>query len=218
MRSVWGRCPELPVRVLDGVHRHACALGRTVASDDLFLLAMTELDDAQPARRALARCGIDSERLMPQIKVEGDGRLDPGQGLHFAPAYYLLLGRAQGFAATLGDGAITPEHVLLALLWDPGSVSSFLVWRLGTRRERIVERLQDLGVPTPPSALPRQREVDWGPRVWFDRVDVPFVINHLRARIPPGTRWGFNYEGHRAWAIAESSVDLDALVSAAKPT
>jgi hypothetical protein len=206
------------MRLLDGVHRHACALGRTVASDDLFLLAITELDSAEPARRALAACGIDSERLKPHIKVEGDGRLDPAQGLHYAPAYYLLLGRAQGFAATLGDGAITPEHVLLALLWDPASVSSSHVWRLGTSRERIVERLHDLGVPTPAAALPRQREIEWGRRVWFDRADVPHVINHLRARIAPATRWGFNYEGHRAWAIAESSVDLDELFSAAKPT
>jgi hypothetical protein len=200
------------------VHRHACALGRTVASDDLFLLALTELDDAQPARRALAAGGIDAERLMAHIKVEGDGPLDRAQGLLYAPAYYLLLGRAQGFAATLGDGAITPEHVLLALLWDPASVSSSLVWRLGAGRERIVERLRDLGVPTPAATLPPQREIEWGPRVWFDRADVAAVIDHLRAVIPPGTRWGFNYEGHRAWAIAESSVDLDALVTAAEPT
>jgi hypothetical protein len=49
-----------------------------------------------------------------------------------------------------------------------------------------------------------------------DRADVRRVVDHLRLHIPPGTRWGFNYEGHRAWAIAESSVDLDALVSAAQ--
>ena len=106
MRSVWGRCRELPVRVLDGVHRHACALGRTVASDDLFLLAMTELDDAQPARRALAGCGIDSERLMPHIKVEGDGRLDLGQGLHFAR----LLPAARSGTGVRGDAGRRRDH------------------------------------------------------------------------------------------------------------
>jgi hypothetical protein len=31
----------------------------------------------------------------------------------------------------------------------------------------------------------------------------------------PATTWGFNYEGERAWARAESSVDLEALVRAA---
>jgi hypothetical protein len=125
MTSVWGRCPELPVRLLDGVHAHALALGRVFASDDLFLLAIACLDEARPARRALAAEGIDSRRLMSQ------------------------------------------------------------------------------------------REVEWGPRVWFDRADVRAVVDHLRAHIAPGTRWGFNYEGAGAWAIAEAAVDLDALVSAA---
>jgi hypothetical protein len=216
--SVWGRSPELPERVLDAVHRQACALGRTVASDDLFLLAISELDDAQPARRALAAGGIDSARLMAHIKVEGDAPLDPAEGLHYAPAFYLMLGRAQAFAATLGDGTITPEHVVLALLWDPATVSSSLVRRLGTTREQVVNSLRDLGVSTPAAELPRQCEIEWGPRVWFDRADVAGVIDNLRARIPPGTRWGFNYEGDRAWAIADSSIDLAAFVSAAKRT
>jgi hypothetical protein len=215
MTSVWGRCPGLPARLLDGVHGHALALGRAVASDDLFLLAIACLDEAQPARRALAAEGIDSRRLMSLIKVRGDGALDPAQPMTYAPAYYLLKGRAQGFAATLGDGRITPEHVLLALLWDPASRSSYLVWRLGSTRERIVERLRDMGIPTPAAALPPLREVEWGPRVWFDRADVRAVVDHLRAHIAPGTRWGFNYESTGAWAIAESAVDLDAMVNAA---
>jgi hypothetical protein len=54
-----------------------------------------------------------------------------------------------------------------------------------------------------------------GPRAWFDRADVRAVVDHLRAHIALGTRWGFNYEGTGAWAIAESAVDLDAMVSAA---
>jgi hypothetical protein len=215
MTSVWGRCRGLPARLLGGVHGHALALGRAVASDDLFLLAIACLDEAQPARRALATEGIDSPRLMSLIKVGGDGPLDPGQPMTYAPAYYLLKGRAQGFAATLGDGRITPEHVLLALLWDPASRSSYLVWRLGSTRERIVERLRDMGIPTPAAALPPLREVEWGPRVWFDRADVRAVVDHLRAHIAPGTRWGFNYESTGAWAIAESAVDLDAMVNAA---
>jgi hypothetical protein len=37
----------------------------------------------------------------------------------FSPACYLVLGRAQGFAAALGDGPMTVEHLLLALVWDP---------------------------------------------------------------------------------------------------
>jgi hypothetical protein len=187
-----------------------------VADDDLFLMALTCLDEGRPARRVLDAEGIDARQLLAEIKVSGDAPIDPAAPLTFSPAYYALEGRTQGFAAALGTGRITPEHVLLGLVWDPASRSSHLVWRLGASRERIVERLRDLGIPTPAAPLPRQREVEWGARVWFDRADVRRVVDHLRLHIPPGTRWGFNYEGHRTWAIAESSVDLDALVSAAQ--
>jgi hypothetical protein len=198
------------------VEAHARALGRTVADDDLFLVALTCLDEGRPVRRALAAERIDARRLLALIKVSGDAPLDPPAALTFAPAYYTLQGRAQGFAAALGDGEITPEHVLLALVWDPGSRSSYLLWRLGASPQRIIERLRDLGIPTPAAPLPRQREVEWGGRVWFDRADVRRIVDHLRTHIPPGTLWGFNYEGHRAWAIAETSVELDSLVSAAQ--
>lgn len=208
----------LPGGLLESVAAHARDLGRAVALDDLFLLAIAELDETQPARRALAAEGITAARLLANVRVGGDGPLDPPTGLTFAPAYYALEGRAQGFAAALGDGTITPEHVLLALLWDPGTISSHLVWRLGGDRGRILKGLRDLGVPTPPSPLPPHREVEWGGKVWFDRADVDRVLGHLRLHIPPGTLWGFNYEGERAWARAEAIVDLDALVVAALQT
>jgi hypothetical protein len=51
--------------------------------------------------------------------------------------------------------------------------------------------------------------------VWFDREHVPAVLEQLRLHLPPETSWGFNYEGDRAWAIAESSVDLATLVEQA---
>jgi hypothetical protein len=52
--SVWGNPPRLPSAILDPGIAHASELGRTVASDDLFLLALTELGEAVPTRRALA--------------------------------------------------------------------------------------------------------------------------------------------------------------------
>jgi hypothetical protein len=213
MTSVWGRCPPLPRAVRDRASAHARSLGRQVADDDLFLVAVAGLHEGRPARRALAAEGIDEDRLLSMVRVSGDG--PPAVGLTFSPAYFKLEGRAQGFAAALGDGRITPEHVLLALVWDPGSRSSYLLWRLGVPRERIIERLRELGVPTPMAPLPEQRELKWGPQVWFDRAQVRAVVDCLRARIPPGTRWGFNYAADRAWAIAEAHVDLPALVSAA---
>jgi Clp amino terminal domain, pathogenicity island component len=182
----------LPERVQEALGELAGA----AKEDDLFLVAIAGLDEEQPARRALAAEGIDEGRLLSLVRVGGDG--PPAAPLTFSPAYFQMEGRAQGFAAVLGDGRITPEHVLLALLWDPSSTSSYLLWRLGIPRERIVEHLHDFSIPTPTAPLPRQREIEWGPRVWFGRTQVRRVVDHLRARIPPGTRWGFNYDGDRA--------------------
>jgi hypothetical protein len=139
--------------------------------------------------------------------------LPPVSGI--SPAYYSMHGRAEAFAAALGDGRITPEHVLLALLWDPSGHSSQLLWRLGVSRERLVERLRELAVQVPAAPLPPQREIEWGERVWFDRRDVGRVIDQLPFHIPPATRWGFNYADDRAWAVAESKVDLHGLVTTA---
>jgi hypothetical protein len=133
VRPVWGERAELPPEILEAVAAQARRLGRLIASDDL-LLALTVLDEAQPARQALAAEGIEAERLQAAIRVGGDGPLEPPSGLLYAPAHYSMRGRADGFAATLGDGRIAPEHVLLALLWDPMSHSSQLLRRLGVSR------------------------------------------------------------------------------------
>jgi Clp amino terminal domain, pathogenicity island component len=215
MRSVWGRSPQIPGWILDAVAAHASQLGRTIISDDLFLLALTELDEATRARRALAAAGVNTAAVLAEIRVAGDRSLPVQPPLQFAPASYTMHGRAEGFAVALGDGRITPEHILLAVLWDPMSHSSQLLWRLGVSRERIVDRLRELGVPVPGAPLPHQSEVEYGERVWFARDDVRRVLDHLRLHIPPGTQWRFNYEGDRAWARAEASVDLPVLVRAA---
>lgn len=213
--SVWGPNPGFPRRVLDAVSAHAKELGRGVASDDLFLLALTGVDASRPARCALEQEGIDADLLLTKIRTGGDRASDAPRALMFAPAYYSVQGRAQGFAAALGTGKITPEAVLLAVLWDPNSHSSQLLWRLGVKRERIVERLRDLGVAVPPAPVPPQHPVEYGEKVWFERRDVGPVIRQLQQHIPPGTRWGFNYEEDRAWAFAEASVDLEELVNTA---
>jgi hypothetical protein len=215
MKGPWGERPLLPRDIRVGVLSAARRLGRQVASDDLFLLAVAELPDESAARQALEAEGVDAERLLAEIRTGGDGPSELEGGLTYAPAFYSMQGRAEAFAAALGDGAIASEHVLVALLWDPMTASSQLLWRLGVSRERIVEQLGDLGVPVPRAPLPVQREIEVGERVWFDRKDVRSVLDHLRRQIPPGTVWGFNYEGDRAWVLAEASVDVEALVGRA---
>jgi hypothetical protein len=211
--SVWAESARLPSAVLDGAARHARQLGRGVASDDLFLLALADLDGSQPAGRALAAVGVSSERLLPYIRTSGDDSDRPSErGLRFAPAFYTLQGLAQGFAASLGDGVISPEHVLLAILWTGHSHSLPALRHLDVTREAIIEELRELGVPVPQAELPRLVEVEFGERVWFERDQTSEVLDHVRLHLSPDTHWGFNYDGDRAWIHAERSVDMIALV------
>lgn len=213
MTSVWAGSARLPSAVFDGAARNALELGRVVVSDDLFLLALADLDESQPARRALAAAGVTGERLLQHIRTSGDDVGRPsGGGLRFAPAYYTLHGLAQGFAATLGDGVISAEHVLLAILWTGNSHAFAALRHLDVTRETIVHELSELGIPVPRAQLPRLVEVEWGERVWFERDQIGDVLDHVRLHLDPDTHWGFNYEANRAWIHAERSVDMDALV------
>lgn len=213
VRSTWRR---LPAQIERTVIDTGLEMRRQVAGDDLFLLALARLAPESPTRQVLEAEGVTAEVLLERIRTEGDGGTASGNGMTYAPAYYLMHGRADAFAATLGDGTITPEHVLLALLWDAGTHASQILWGLGVRREALVDGLRARGVPVPAAPVPPQREMELGEQVWFDRDQVRAVIDRLRT-LPSGTHWGFNYEGDRAWASAESSVDLEALVAEALP-
>ena len=94
-------------------------------------------------------------------------------------------------------------------------LSRFYIWWIKLR----LRLHRSLRIPLPRRVeLYKQIEpVEWGDRVWFKRDQVERVIEHLGLCIPPGTGWGFNYDGDRAWARAEASVDLEGLVTAATP-
>ena len=205
-----------PQDLWDIVARWARRLGRPVAGDDLFLLALTELPHEEPARRALEAERLDSSRILDASRaiVGADGEEFDGC-VTFNPAVYTMNGRAEGFAATLGDGTVRPEHVLMALLWEPRSISSHVVSRFGAERESVITRLRDMGVPVPQTPLPVRRKIGVVERVWIERDQVQPVTRYLSQHIPPETFWGFNYEEGRAWVIAETHVDLQRLVQEA---
>lgn len=53
MGSPTGREEQMPREILRGVAEHARRMGYTVATDDLFLLAVAELPEGTPAREVL---------------------------------------------------------------------------------------------------------------------------------------------------------------------
>jgi hypothetical protein len=187
-------------------------MGYTVASDDLFLLAVAELPERTPARQVLEAEGINGERLATEISARARSMPVGSTGLLFPAAFNSMAGRAEAFAASLGDGPVTPEHVLMALIWDPSSLSSQLLWRLGVSREDIIGRLRSQGVAVPRTSIPPRVEVEMGERIWIDRDDLLHVIAELPMSLPPDAHFGFNYEDDRAWLVAEASVDLRSLV------
>jgi hypothetical protein len=214
MGSPTGRGEYIPKAIFRGVIEHARRLGYAVATDDLFLLAVAELPRGTPAREVLGALGVSADRLRNESFPTSREPAER-EGLLFPPAYNALAGRAEAFAASLGSGPISPEHVLIALIWDPTSLSSQLLWRLGLSREDIIEGLRSRGVAVPRAKLPPQREIDIGKRVWLDRDQLQRVISEVPKKLPLEAHFGFNYEGERAWVVAEASVDLRSLVEEA---
>jgi hypothetical protein len=212
MKGVWGRSPELPGEVMRGASERARRLGRRVVGDDLLLLALSELPGNPPARQALEAEGIDSNRILDHVRAHGDTATEGDIRQTFAPSFYSVKGWAGGFAAAQDDGPITPEHVLMALMWNPMSLSSQVVHRMGASRQGIIDYLRNVGVLVPKAPLPPQREIEQGERVWIEREQVGHVIAYVARHMPPEAVWGFNYEGDRAWLVAETHVDLEGMV------
>jgi hypothetical protein len=108
----------------------------------------------------LSAVGATTERLLPEIETPGYTAGRPVDGVTSSPAYYTFSAVAQGFAATLGDGTLTAEHVVLATLWAHNSHSLAVLEALDVTRESIVDQLRSLGVcrssrSAPPACLRR---------------------------------------------------------------
>jgi hypothetical protein len=195
-------------------------LGHAWVGPEHGLLAILMGEPADVARRALEEAGLEAgqfERWYVERIEKSDPkpkRLAEEKGISPNPAWYGVVGRAEGFASTLGTGQVRPVDLLLALLWD--NREWLPVTSLGIARETVVEALVRAGVAVPAVPMP---ELD-RPFRNLVRVDFPMsalgrVIESLRERHPPGSglRWGFNHdEGERAWAFAEEGVDLQTIV------
>jgi hypothetical protein len=96
------------------------------------------------------------------------GGTPTGPMLVHDPAMRSIRARAEGLAAGMGSTRVLDEHVLLALLWEPGP--PFAVWlieMLGVTREQLLAELGRRGVEAPKLPLPYLPS--WG---------VPFLVSH----------------------------------------
>ena len=72
MKEPTGDAPQLPRDVSALVASLAKRLGRDVASDELFLLALLELPEGIPARSALEAEKVTSDRALAEVRTAGD--------------------------------------------------------------------------------------------------------------------------------------------------
>jgi hypothetical protein len=195
-------------------------LGHSWVGPEHGLLAILRGDPADVARRAVEEAGLDAGRF-ERFYVERIERSAPRperdperDGISPNPAWYGVVGRAEGFASALGTGDVRPVDLLLALLWD--NREWLPVRELGIAREAVVEALVRAGVRVPAVPLP---DLD---RPWRNpvRVDFPMsalegVVEVLKQRHPPGSglRWAINHDqAERAWAFAEEGIDLHGII------
>lgn len=190
-------------------------LGHHWVGVEHMLLALVRPDGDSVAARALRESGETHERLEAQIvdfvaRCKPRVRLRPEAAPRHNPRAYQVMGRAEGFAAGLGSAEVSPEHVLLAILWE----TTHPLGAPPGRRAAVLERLGELGGPMPATPLPPDDLTVRG-----DDVAVPLdrlveVVRALRAALPDGARFGFNHDGEgEAWVVAEAGVDLEPVVA-----
>jgi hypothetical protein len=163
MGSPTGRGEHIPRAIFRGVAEHARRMGYPVASDDLFLLAVAELTEGTPARDVLESKGISVERLVTEISSRALPMPAESSGLMFPPAYNSMAGRAQAFAASLGDGPISPEHVkgTYSLIHHAATASYSWIRPPRTSIRRTSGTSADIGGSEVPAGVRRSRP-RWG--------------------------------------------------------
>jgi Clp amino terminal domain, pathogenicity island component len=210
---------EMPRTIEPRAWELARETGYPVVAAELFLVAIAELPEGTPARDVLVSLGLDAERLMRETEAHWRAGPDPGpdssRRLGYSPQMSGIMGMATGLAVSLGDGDVTPEHLLIALVWDAHSGANWVLRRAGVSREDIIEGLRSRGVTMPPAPLPpfpRDLEVTWGETVELDKDDFGRVFHELERRLLPDKLFCFGGEGGRVHVNAEEGVDLRALI------
>ena len=194
-------------------------LGHDFVGPEHGVLAVLHGDPADLARLSLEDVGItaDSVEGLLERMIEADPRAVPERapGISPNPAWYRVIGRAEGFAASVGTGDIRPLDFVLALLWSRRP----LVDQPPSSREALVEAMAQRGASLPPTPLP---ELPLQPRftqnVEFPRRYLAAVLALLHERHPGGVKpaYAFNHDGaERAWVSAEDGINLQAIVDSA---
>ena len=132
-------------------------LQRSWVGEEHLLVALAKDPNSSRAREALLACGLDEAVITERVEnmrfepeppaLAADERPSPN------PHYYKLWGRAEGLAIANSE-SLSPEHLLLAMIWDESSVVGAVLRTVDRTPADLLAALADLGVPVPARVPP----------------------------------------------------------------
>ncbi|MGH3677603.1 MAG: Clp protease N-terminal domain-containing protein [Mycobacterium sp.] len=206
----WGQSPD--ARIAARAEQVSQDLGHRHIGPEHALGALLSVEEPTIASRVLASVGLTWERWKAAYGRSVEGR--PHR--RYNPAWYRLVGIAEGLALAEGAERLTDEHVLIALCYGRNSRVPDILVSFDVNPDAVLRALAEAGaaipalLPPPPasSMLPR------GPRVYFPSHEFGSVTGELNRRFPPvGLFWGWNTDGEgRYWVDGDADIDLPTVV------
>ncbi len=126
------------------------------------------------------------------------------------PRYSQVLSDSTGVAREMGHSYVGVEHLFLAMIRDRAAVPTQVLAR-AVDLDRVEASLLDV------MASPGYHGEPPAGAVWFPLSELPDLLRALPRCVAPGTPWGVNVVGNRAWIIVHEPGDTAAAVAAARP-
>jgi ATP-dependent Clp protease ATP-binding subunit ClpA len=153
--------------LLEATFGAAGRLGHDWIGPEHLVLGLVATDSA--AQRALAACGISSDQFagaLADLPGNYHRRRLPVEAAHdvrlLTAEAREIIARAEGLAAGLANDAVLPEHVLLSIMWEPGSlIATNVLARFGVTPTRVLDELVRERVRVPAGTPPTRPA--WGP-------------------------------------------------------
>jgi hypothetical protein len=196
----------------------AGALGHSWVGSEHLLLALVAPGGDSIAARALRDSGVEYEALHAELSKVRESVRTKAEWRTFPPSFYVLGGRADGLARGLGAKRIGPEHLLLAILWEPHGRCAGLLETLGTSGAKVQRKLAKLGAMVPTGRPPGVDDTRWGDFVTL-RVpsnDAWELASLVRQALPEGAPIGFNFNRTTVWFHSGEGIDLAPIVRKAR--
>jgi RNA polymerase sigma factor (sigma-70 family) len=173
--------PDLPYnqqaqRVLELTIQAARAFNHNYIGTEHLLLGIFE--EGSAAAEVIAQ-GLTAQNVRGGIMFILGGRSqgDRGSEVDFTPRTRTVLAMASAEAKRLGEPAISPHHLFVALMREGQGIAAMLLQISGVRLSQVGETVQIVKVPDPvegPVTVPADLQEALGQhpeaRLWFDRL------------------------------------------------